>query len=108
MKHIPLLILIINNNMNILMVLMKDKFGNFIISTLLEILEGEKLVILMTKLEKNKDALKKFKYGRFILANLERKQRQIKRKARQIAEGMEAGNTSGSKSVPASSASKNA
>ena len=43
-----------NGNANALMVLVKDRFGNFIISTLLEILEGDKLNTLMTKLEKSK------------------------------------------------------
>jgi len=74
------------HNENVLFQLMKDRFGNFILSTLLDICEGEQLRILIAKLERSKDQLKKFKYGRFIVANLERKQRKLRKAAKKLSE----------------------
>jgi hypothetical protein len=74
------------HNENVLFQLMKDRFGNFILSTLLDICEGEHLRILIAKLERSKDQLKKFKYGRFIVANLERKQRKLRKAAKKQSE----------------------
>ncbi len=74
------------HNENVLISLMKDRFGNFILSTLLDICEGEQLRILIARLERSKDQLKKYKYGRFIVANLERKQRKLRKAAKKLSE----------------------